>query len=125
MPKLELICLANSYKLGGRCVAGLMADGTGWVRPVGRLANGTLYPTDYHLDDLTEAGLLDVIEVGVAGPQPVAHQPENWVIDGTTWLLRARPLGAGQIPVLRQAIAAGPELLAGSTDRIRLADLKP
>lgn len=27
MPVVEMVCLANSYKHGGRCVAGLRTDG--------------------------------------------------------------------------------------------------
>jgi hypothetical protein len=34
MAQVDLICLANSRKLGGRCVAGLRLDGSGWVRRV-------------------------------------------------------------------------------------------
>jgi hypothetical protein len=113
MPHVDLICLANSRKHGGRCVAGLRTDGTGWVRPVGTLPHGTLYPTDYMLSDYTEPGVLDVVRVGLAAPRPAAHQPENWVIDGTTWGLLARPMPAGLIAVVRAAVTAGPELLGG------------
>lgn len=56
MAALDIICLANSRKHGGRCVAGLRTDGGGWLRPVGTLLDGTLYPPDYTMDDLTEWG---------------------------------------------------------------------
>ena len=42
MPSLDLICLANSSKLGSRCLAGLRVDGGGWVRPVSNQEYGEL-----------------------------------------------------------------------------------
>ncbi len=33
MPQFGIICLANSRKNGGHCVAGLRMDGGGWLRP--------------------------------------------------------------------------------------------
>ena len=124
MPQFDLICLANSRKHGGRCVAGLRTDGSGWLRPVGRMPDGTLYPTDYTLDDYTEAGPLDVIRVGVTAPRPECHQPENWVIDGSTWQLAERPAGPHLSPVLQAAIRTGAELLTGYSDRLSHADLQ-
>jgi hypothetical protein len=49
MPTVEIICLANSRKHSGRCVAGLRTDGQGWIRPVGPSDNGTLFPWHYTL----------------------------------------------------------------------------
>jgi hypothetical protein len=118
MPQFDVICLANSRKLGGRCIAGLPLDGSGWLRPIGTLPDGTLYPPNYILSDGTEAALLDVIQIGVRIHRPAPHQPENWVIDGTSWKLLSRPMGIGQIQVLQNAIAHGPELLRGFSDRV-------
>jgi hypothetical protein len=124
MPQYDLICLANSRKHGGRCVAGLRCDGGGWLRLVGPPADGTLHQLDYMLDDLTEAGVLDVIRVGIHAPRPALHQPENAVTDGTRWTLLARPLGTHLLPVLRRAIIPGPELIQGFSDRVSLASLQ-
>lgn len=118
MPLFEIICLANSRKLGGRCVAGLRLDGAGWLRAVGVLPDGILYPPDYTLNDRTEAALLDVIQVGTRVPRAAAHQPENWVIDGSSWKLRSRPLLPVHVPILRNALVNGPELLRGFSDRV-------
>lgn len=118
MPEFEIICLANSRKLGGRCVAGLRVDGSGWFRPVGTLQDGTLYPPNYTLDDGTPAGLLDVITVGARVQRPSSYLPENWVIDGSVWRLSSRPMGPQLVPLLRAAIAKGPELIRGYSDRV-------
>ena len=116
MPRIELLCLANSIKLGGRCVAGLRTDGSGWLRPVGP-GDGTLYPAHYILEDLSEPGLMDVIALEVSRHEPAAHQPENWLIDGQPWELVRRPASLAARDLLRGALCNGPDLLGGTTDR--------
>jgi hypothetical protein len=76
------------------------------------------------LKDYTEVGVLDVIRVGVRTLRPDVHQPENWVIDGTTWPLLARPMGARLVPVLKSAVVHGPELLRGISDRVSYTSLR-
>lgn len=85
MPSVDLICLANSYKLGHWCVAGLRVDGSGWIRPVSEREQGELAYRHYRLPDQSEPGVLDVIRVGLSKPGPLPHQPENWRIDGSRW----------------------------------------
>lgn len=118
MPQFDLICLANSRKHGGRCVAGLKTDGSGWLRPIGTSPDGVLNPLDYKLNDGSEAVPLDVIRVGIKAPHPSPHQPENSTIDGTTWTLLSRPLGSELVSVLQIALGSGPELLCGTSDRV-------
>jgi hypothetical protein len=118
MPVKELICLANSYKRGGRCVAGLATDGSGWLRAVSPTPDGTLQMDDLLLDDGTEPALLDVIQVGFQAPRPALHQPENHVIDGQPWRLRARPLPPNCRNVLRQAIQTNGPILGDHKDRV-------
>jgi len=98
VPALDLICLANSYKLGHRCVAGLRTDGSAWIRLVTETEHGELQDRHYRLRDQSEPGVLDVIRVGLSNPHPLPHQPENWRIDGSTWELIERPAG-GSAPV--------------------------
>ncbi len=89
--RLQIICMANSRKLGGRCVAGLRLDGGGWIRPVAPTPEGTLYRSTCTLNGRTEVRPLDVIEVDVARPRPDPHQPENWVLTNRRWKLLSRP----------------------------------
>ena len=77
MPDLDFICLANSYKVGGCCVAGFRLDGAGWIRPVTDHKHEELWLTDCRLDNRTQPALLDVIRIGCSHPRPHAHQPEN------------------------------------------------
>lgn len=124
MPQVGIICLANSRKNGGHCVAGLRTDGTGWLRPVGIKPDGVLWPRDYTLKGGMDARPLDVIRVGLAKPRPALHQPENWVIDGTTWSLLPRPPAHRFESILHQAIVTGPELLGGWDDHVPFAQFE-
>jgi hypothetical protein len=116
MPRVELLCLANSIKHGGRCVAGLRMDGEGWLRPVGP-GDGTLYPANYILKDLSEPALMDVIALEVTHHTPEPHQPENWLIGGQPWELVRRPASLAARELLKSALTSGPKLLGGTTDR--------
>src|SRR5438105_3524186 len=117
MPLVDILCLANSNKEGGRCIAGLRIDGGGWVRPIApETSHGQLYFKHYKLNDGTEPAVLDVIAVDLSAPQPVPGQPENWIIGKQPWVLRERPAGASVRPIWRKAVQRG-SLLFGSTAR--------
>jgi len=76
-----IVCLANSDKFGGFCVAGIeLVDGKpdGWIRPVGD--NGSLDRARTRYDDGTMPKLLDIIEIALQGHKPDKHQQENWLI---------------------------------------------
>ncbi len=85
MPTFEIICLANSTKHGGRCIAGLKTDGSGWLRPVSIKSDGTLYPEHYMLDGDKEPKLFDILEIECIDHRPECHQPENWIISQKRW----------------------------------------
>jgi hypothetical protein len=121
MPEFEILCLANSRKRQGRCVAGIRMDGQGWVRPTGWNAEGTLYPNNYRLPDGSEAGLLDVLRIRCVKACPEPHHPENWLIAQRAWELSARPAPPEALERLRASLAPGPELLGSSDDRIPYA----
>ncbi len=74
----KIVCLANSYKEGGRCIAGIDLDTSEWVRPVSNQAGGTL-----PADDVSSISILDVVEVSLGGDAPdEGCQPENRLICG-------------------------------------------
>jgi hypothetical protein len=124
MPNAAILCLANSKKLSGRCVAGLRIDGGGWLRPVSKLPNGVLNVGHYFLDKGKDATLLDVIQVGLKRPKPDMHQPENWLMDDTVWKLLGTPKLDDCAAILRKAIVPGSELFRGYTDRVEYADFQ-
>jgi hypothetical protein len=111
MPAVDFICLANSFKLGWRCVAGLRADGGGWLRPVSEREHGELQFRQYELPDHSEPRMLDLIRAGLEQEQTPLPQPENRVIDGSRWHLVSRPAPRELEPVVCRAVAGRPELL--------------
>ena len=82
----RLVCLANSRKHGGHCVAGReWAEGTAgaWVRPVGARDDRAVSEDErrYAGKEGGEPQVQDVIEVPLLRPQPLASQPENWLLN--------------------------------------------
>lgn len=78
-----LVCLANSRKLSGRCVAGREWDGQkfgAWIRPVGPTQKGEL-GTERLYQGGKDPKLLDLIEVPLMSAAPVGYQSENHLVD--------------------------------------------
>ncbi len=80
----RIICLANSRKMLGRCVAGLELDGNkiiGWIRPVSNRPDGEISFYDRALEDGSEPDLLDVLAIPMLEPCSEGCQTENHLID--------------------------------------------
>ncbi|MFD9162861.1 hypothetical protein ACFVZ8_12830 [Streptomyces sp. NPDC059558] len=79
-----IVCLANSRKLSGRCVAGMLADGSGeWVRPVSARPNREVSTYERQYADGTDPNVLDIVSVALIRPQPHDFQSENWLLNPT------------------------------------------
>jgi hypothetical protein len=86
---MQLICLANSWRPGGRCIAGIDCETGKWIRPV---------PPD--TDAIHEAhcaagatalALLDIFEVELEAPMETPrYQRENRVLKSMNWTRRGR-----------------------------------
>jgi hypothetical protein len=84
---IDIICLANSRKRNGHCIAGKMFDGNhlgGWMRPVSALPTGELSSEDISFENGKHPRLLDVITVPVLNRSVHHYQAENYQID-TNW----------------------------------------
>lgn len=124
MPIFELICLANSRKYGGRCVAGLRTDGCGWVRLVSAEPKGVLRTGHYRLPTGRHAAVLDRVRVPVEAARPEAHQPENWLVAPGSWALMP-PMPMDELaPLLSRFVAPGPAIFHGAEDRIPMAQVR-
>lgn len=76
----RFVCLANSRKPGGRCVAGIeLAEDKklGWIRPT---RQGGLRDWDCRYPDGTALSARDLVAVSLVGPQPTGFQQENWLV---------------------------------------------
>lgn len=121
MPTFEIICLANSDKKGGRCIAGLKTDGSGWLRPVSSQSDGTLYPENYTLNVNRNPQLFDILEIECLSHRPECHQPENWVVKQQQWRLIGFPNRQKLTEILKPELdrsAARSELFGNSLDRV-------
>lgn len=80
----RIVCLANSRKLSGRCVAGkeLVAGRPGgWVRPVSDREHQEVSEEERRYEDGSDPAVLDVLDVPLVQPRPSAFQTENWLLD--------------------------------------------
>lgn len=84
-----IVCLANSFRPGGSCVAGIeiIADQFGpWIRPVSHRQDQAISDPEKTYADGTKLAMLDMVEISFDGHQPEYHQTENWVITvGASW----------------------------------------
>lgn len=80
----RIVCLANSRKISGRCIAGReLANGQlgAWIRPVSNREHEEVSADERRYQDGTEPQVLDIIDVPLIGPRPQPHQLENWLLD--------------------------------------------
>ena len=119
-----IVCLANSYKHGGRCIAGVSVDDGAWIRLRGKAPDGALCAFEYSLDDGTEPRLLDVIEVELHYALPTDSHPEDWQIAPTRWHLVERPANATRRQKVIAAADKATTILRGYRDRMSEDEIK-
>lgn len=83
---MRIVCLANSYREGGRCLGGIELDNNNnpvfqdgrpkWVRPVCNTAHEEV-PTNL----VSHIALLDVVEFTPIQARGHGHQSENYLVD--------------------------------------------
>jgi hypothetical protein len=80
----RIVCLANSRKVNGRCIAGrgLLGSRPGpWIRPVSAREHEEVSEYERQYNDGSDPQVLDIIDVPVIEPRANAYQPENWLLD--------------------------------------------
>lgn len=100
---MRIVCLANSRKPGGRCVAGkrLSEEDRGhWVRPVSCRTQDSVSWEERKLPGECEPALLDVLDVPVLEAKALRHQPENWLLDASVPWSRVGRLAWEDLPGL-------------------------
>lgn len=120
----SILCLANSYKHSGRCIAGVCLDDGTWIRLRGEAADGSLNDGESVLDDGSEPRLLDVIEVELHCPLPSDAHPEDCQIAPVRWRLIQRPAPAAQVQKIIAAADKATTILRDYRDRMAAKELQ-
>lgn len=89
-----ILCLANSRKTSGRCLAGKeFGEGKigNWIRPVSAREKGELSEEDRRFENGKDPTLLDIVEIPMTEPKPHGYQTENHLIDDQYyWINKGR-----------------------------------
>lgn len=127
----RIVCLANSRRNQGRCVAGkeLLPDGRpgAWLRPVSNREGEEVAERERQYADGSEPRLLEVIALPVLHPQPVGYQSENWRLDPAQRWAKAGAIGWDDLPQWTDPDAPlwsdGHSSAGGQNDRVPVADV--
>ena len=122
----RIVCLANSRKPNGRCVAGreLLPDGRpgAWVRPVSARQGQEVSDSERRYEDGSDPRVLDIIDVPVLHAQPTDYQKENWLLDGRHRWTKEGRLDPQKLAVLIDPVAQlwtdGYSTYSGLNDRM-------
>ncbi len=79
-----IVCLANSRKMSGRCIAGKALNGgvpAEWVRPISTRDHHEISEEDRRYENGKRAALLDIVSIEMLEHRPSSYQTENHVID--------------------------------------------
>ncbi len=88
MSQHEVVVLANSIKHHQHCVAGKLVSNGHWVRPVSNVQGGELSDAQTQVQNpygMYNVKSLQKVMMGLVTHAPLINQPENCVVDGTTW----------------------------------------
>ena len=103
----RIVCLANSRKLHGRCVAGReWVDGRAgpWIRPVSEREGGEVSEYERQYEDGSDPRVLDVIDVPMLEPRPSGWQTENWLLDSRRYWERVGRMSWFDLPALADPV---------------------
>jgi hypothetical protein len=78
---LRMICLANSRKISGRCIAGKDADSLAWIRPVSNRSAEEISEEERQFKDGKMPAVLDILRIAVIGEKSNFFQTENVLIN--------------------------------------------
>lgn len=116
MKNIEIVILANSVKHHQHCVAGKCTANGQWVRPVSN-ANGAELSHEQAQSQnphgTFNAKPLQKVIMSFSAHAPLAHQPENYVIDGSIWRQNYKITATELNQYLDQ-----PDDIWGNTDRV-------
>jgi hypothetical protein len=85
MPTVKrIVCLANSRKMRGSCIAGREWTGKGpgpWIRPVSGRPHRAVSAEEQRYEDGTYPQVMDIIDIPIVAACPEGYQQENCLLD--------------------------------------------
>ena len=124
----RILCLANSRKLNGRCVAGRKFDGHNagvWIRPVSDRESGEVSEYERQYEDGTDPQVLDIIDVPLLRPGPAGYQSENWLLDQRYYWEKTGELSPSDLHRIVEPVEPlwidGHSTYSGSNDKVPVA----
>lgn len=124
----RIVCLANSRKMSGRCIAGkeLPANSpTGrWIRPVSSRESEEVSEYERQYRDGSDPRVLDIIDVPVLRANPKGFQRENWLLDPERYWERVSRVASDDLERFTDPVAPlwinGDSTYNGRNDRIQV-----
>ena len=121
-----VVCLANSRKLSGRCIAGReLNEGQPdkWIRPVSSREAEEVSEYERQYQDGSDPKVLDIMEIPLLSPHPKDHQTENWLLDPEYyWVKRDDPFAWKDLDILTDPVDnlwhLGSNTIKGQNDKI-------
>lgn len=81
MKVIKIVCLTNSRKISGRCIAGKIIESNKWIRPVSNRESEEISEEEMRYEDGQMPKLLDVISIPLKRHKPTLFQNENYLIE--------------------------------------------
>ena len=124
----RIVCLANSRKMSGRCIAGkeFLENGRfgGWIRPVSVRDNEEVSEDERQYEDGSDPRVLDVVDVPVLNARPKNYQQENWLLDPDCYWKKVRRVAWNELAQLTDSVVPlwtnGSSTRKGKNDQIPL-----
>ena len=127
----QIVCLANSRKLLGRCIAGREWHGDragDWLRPVGDREHGEVSEYERQYEDGSDPKVLDIVQVPLLRHQPAGFQMENWLLDPEWYWVKKGRFQASELGRLTDPVGPlwfdGDSTYQGRNDRVREGQLE-
>jgi hypothetical protein len=99
----RIVCLANSRKLNGRCIAGreLVKGKPGdWIRPVSDREHEEVSERERQYEDGSDPKVLDIVDVPLLKAKPKGYQQENWLLDPAKYWAKSGQVTASDLQKL-------------------------
>ncbi|MBI2502150.1 MAG: hypothetical protein HYW07_02820 [Candidatus Latescibacteria bacterium] len=122
----RIVCLANSRKLNGRCIAGKELSGgqpVGWIRPVSAREHEEVSEYERQYQDGSDPRVLDIMDVPLFGARPKNYQQENWLLDPDNYWVKVGRATWSDLPQLADPV--GPLWINGHSTYNGLNDKIP